>query len=1173
MPTQDLGSVDDFEVSPVEGNPFAGGQDDFDVEPVDHDPFAGENPAPSPLTSADIKRMGGFGTIRAPDEQPLGAALQHETVEPALEGLGMSRTAAQNIGQGFGDLTRWGALPVVSQAAAYDEAKRAYGAGNYPAAALGAVAALPMPGGAVEGAIAHDFPTLLARHGMHEATPIIDATGRFIHGGGDITQIGGAMARMNADGTLTPGILAYHGSPHAFEGPWDISKVGTGEGNISFGHGLYFAESPGVASGYRPEPELQTLHDPQGQRITFGTDDPERMALMHLREKGSFDAARAALAKDQAYFAGQDPADVFGDALRNLDQWQRGGYTLKRPGASYQVALNENPEHFLDWDAPLHRQHPVVRQALKDVGLPSIVTQGGQLPTGQMAYMRLAREQEPVGFAGMLPNQDEQGFYGASQALLDAGLPGVKYLDQHSRLGSGAQQLLNLHGGDKAAAIEHAQDMAAQHGGPMGRALEKTIADLQKPQSRNYVMFDDKNIDTLKRFGFFSGAVSLPAAIEAARQAGENPTVYSDRDFRWTGGRVGFQFGGDAQSGMYDEPQPQGFTGHVFATPEPGQPMSERYVAAHAPSLTQGEVEPGRWLGEDVYNVARSFGAEPEHAQGLGNLVQYGYGWTPGGSAEGAYHSARTGDFPGTVGNLAGVFPVFPGARGAEEAGTAIKDIGGTLRMVDPRFSEGRISTTLPDDKWLTDPVEGGKPVSRAHSGNEWQISHDLAQWNPDTYVANAKHILSLDGLPPLLRQFTNEDAERIPDVIHEAYIEHMKNNLIDLHNAIDKDTREGSKRWYVGANDMTRDWANEFRDAGWNNLTHENVAGVVAAQSPQRDWDMNVANARRILDVMHNEGDKTLSQDQFDWLENYARGNEEAFAKKVAKAQREGKPAPVQLVSGDGIRRITEGMRGKTLNEMEPDEAAYFIRSFDQAHGPHNMPIDDLTKEARPRGFYVMDPTGKSTGKLLRATDGSPKTLTWGSMDEIANSVRAARADNMVDVSKAMGEGHKVRNFYNNIIAPFSKAGDTTIDTHATGANMLMPVGGTSQIAKLGMGMTGSYDSGTGSAGLYAANKEAYLRAANELGILPRELQSITWEGVRGLFTPEEKRMPSVVNRNRLVWRAYSNGYISRQDALDAILRHDHEGNPVKTNIRPPRWKTGDYREADEPAGVEGEE
>jgi hypothetical protein len=42
---------------------------------------------------------------------------------------------------------------------------------------------------------------------------------------------------------------AYHGTPHKFD-KFDVSKVGTGQGAASYGHGLYFAENPKVAGEY-----------------------------------------------------------------------------------------------------------------------------------------------------------------------------------------------------------------------------------------------------------------------------------------------------------------------------------------------------------------------------------------------------------------------------------------------------------------------------------------------------------------------------------------------------------------------------------------------------------------------------------------------------------------------------------------------------------------------------------------------------------------------------------------------------------------------------------------------------------------------------------------------------------------------------------------------------------
>lgn len=45
---------------------------------------------------------------------------------------------------------------------------------------------------------------------------------------------------------------AYHGSPHTFT-QFDMSAIGTGEGNQTFGWGMYFAENPEIAESYKDE--------------------------------------------------------------------------------------------------------------------------------------------------------------------------------------------------------------------------------------------------------------------------------------------------------------------------------------------------------------------------------------------------------------------------------------------------------------------------------------------------------------------------------------------------------------------------------------------------------------------------------------------------------------------------------------------------------------------------------------------------------------------------------------------------------------------------------------------------------------------------------------------------------------------------------------------------------
>ena len=43
----------------------------------------------------------------------------------------------------------------------------------------------------------------------------------------------------------------FHGTAHDVVGNFSLNKIGTGEGNIAYGWGLYFAENPEIAKGYK----------------------------------------------------------------------------------------------------------------------------------------------------------------------------------------------------------------------------------------------------------------------------------------------------------------------------------------------------------------------------------------------------------------------------------------------------------------------------------------------------------------------------------------------------------------------------------------------------------------------------------------------------------------------------------------------------------------------------------------------------------------------------------------------------------------------------------------------------------------------------------------------------------------------------------------------------------
>lgn len=249
-------------------------------------------------------------------------------------------------------------------------------------------------------------------------------------------------------------IKAYHGSPHDFE-RFDISKVGTGEGAQAFGHGLYFAENPQVAQSYAETLRKNVPVDPATLqeyftpgRVVPGYGGPDRVIEFRPPTDQS-DWAVKVQRVDANGKAVEPPRWHATQPLRH-DVEQVLGRTRQ---GMYEVAIHADPEHFLDWHKLLAEQPNVeakVRPLVGPVPRPDLVK-------GSSAYksigIRLA-EQSPTETSTALQ---------VSDALRKTGIPGIKYFDQGSRSTSEG--------------------------------------------TRNYVVFDDKIVEILKKYG-----VLLPAA-------------------------------------------------------------------------------------------------------------------------------------------------------------------------------------------------------------------------------------------------------------------------------------------------------------------------------------------------------------------------------------------------------------------------------------------------------------------------------------------------------------------------------------------------------------------------------------------------------------------------------------------------------------------------------------
>lgn len=209
-----------------------------------------------------------------------------------------------------------------------------------------------------------------------------------------------ALAQQMAGAYNPIGMTTWHGSPHIFQ-KFDLKKLGTGEGNQAFGSGMYTAQNPTVAKEY-------AVNLSNSDRFNQGRLTPHANAQRLVKLAGDPQYA----ADDLKFVLESNPdhaqAKLMADTLKMI---QSGDYKnpLQNTGNVYKVDLPDTHiRRMLDWDAPIKEQPVIVRNLAKSLGI-DMNDLGGDL---------LAK----VG-------KDEAG----RKIMQDAGIRGVKYLDEKSR--------------------------------------------------------------------------------------------------------------------------------------------------------------------------------------------------------------------------------------------------------------------------------------------------------------------------------------------------------------------------------------------------------------------------------------------------------------------------------------------------------------------------------------------------------------------------------------------------------------------------------------------------------------------------------------------------------------------------------------------------------------------
>jgi hypothetical protein len=322
------------------------------------------------------------------------------------------------------------------------------------------------------------------------------------------------------DPRIAESFEAFHGSPHDVN-RFESSRIGTGEGAQTYGHGLYFAENEKVAAKYARSTSGQDFIR-KAQELYDEHDSPDDAHAAIVESKDFTPGQkRLLLALEKDDWLGFDyPHQAVSAALSdpNGKNWEMSPETLdaiKHVGNMYRVRINAHQDHFLDWDKPLGEHPEPVRSKLRAAGFEDA-------QTGKDIYHSLVKYRPDQGgglsSAGMKIADLDATPEAASGRLSATGIHGIKYLDQGSRAG-----IPNI---DTMLAVAKAQDELAATTDPARRKeLQAELAkhDASLKPTRNFVVFDDKHIEITHKNGEPVKREDLIAEHEAQQAARKAP--------------------------------------------------------------------------------------------------------------------------------------------------------------------------------------------------------------------------------------------------------------------------------------------------------------------------------------------------------------------------------------------------------------------------------------------------------------------------------------------------------------------------------------------------------------------------------------------------------------------------------------------------------------------------
>ena len=383
----------------------------------------------------------------------------------------------------------------------------------------------------------------------------------------------------------------------------------------------------------------------------------------------------------------------------------------------------------------------------------------------------------------------------------------------------------------------------------------------------------------------------------------------------------------------------------------------------------------------------------------------------------------------------------------------------------------------------LKHPGHGDQSVHGRRGGSGIEVS---PRSRVEPLKSGAERTFLTDD-PTVMANLTPALQDKLHSAVADSFDgltpEAMDANLESLYSrAQTSGALEAGTQWYAHGGDVSEEIGAR------HGLNREQSVGVVAAMSPQREWEDNVAVAGYIMKVGRENPhvpDLTRPVTKSVMVDGKA--------VKVTKSAHEW---VTEDMASKGMGH-PDDVIGKRLSDLPPATQGLLIRHMSQA--------GYFTDDGKPLSFQAMNKKGAIVTKKVGWASGDSNTA------KALHIARSSPQDARAVIDREL-QGLKVRSFHNNLYLGTNNPHEhVTMDTHAMSAAAGRAYSSSTPQAKRFFGGPPS-DAAHGMTGLYPVFAGSFRRVAAAHGIPAHQMQAVLWLQWRH----ETDNMPIITHTSR---------------------------------------------------------